>query len=172
MRKKISELEAKDTPALTDIIPIVDMALAKRKTKKTTLSDIVELVDAVPNEQKGAPSGVATLNSAGTLEVSQIPAIAVTETFNVSSEAAMLALPAQIGDIAIRTDLNATFILGGNSPGALNNWQEFLTPIGSLAGLADVAVGTPTVKAALVFDPTTQLWRSADIAKITDGGQF
>ena len=128
MRKKISELETKDTPAPTDIIPIVDMSLIKRKTKKTTLADIVELVDAVPNTQKGAPSGVATLNAAGTLESSQLPALAVTETFSVSSEAAMLALPAQIGDIAVRTDLKKTFILSGNAPGALNNWQEFLTP--------------------------------------------
>lgn len=172
MRKKISELETKDTPAPTDIIPIVDMSLVKRRTKKTTLGDIVELVDAVPNTQKGAPGGVATLTEAGKIEVEQLPAIAVTETFSVSSEAAMLALPAQIGDIAIRTDLNKTFILSGNAPSALNNWQEFLTPIGALAGLTDVAVGEPSVRAALVYDPDTQLWRSADIAKITDGGQF
>ena len=172
MRKKISELEPKDVLESTDLIPIVDMSLAKRKTKKTTIGDIIEVIDAVPNDQRGAPGGVATLTTAGRLEIDQLPAIAVTETFNVSSEAAMLALPAQMGDIAIRTDLSKTFILSGNAPIALNNWQEFLMPSGALSMLTDVAVGSPNVRAALVYDPDTQLWRSADIAKITDGGQF
>jgi hypothetical protein len=174
MRKKISELEPKADPALTDIIPIVDMSLTRRKTKKTTLADIVELVDAVPNTDRGVPGGVATLDLAtGRLAPSQVPAIAVTETFNVSSEVAMLALPAQTGDFAIRSDINKTFVLAGATPTNIANWQEIIVPTPSLTALPDVNVSElPIVKSALVFDPVTQLWRSADIAKITDGGSF
>ena len=173
MRKKISELEPKADPALTDIIPIVDMSVLKRKTKRTTLADIVELVDAIPNSQRGAPGGVATLDaSTGRLLPAQIPAIAVTETFVVSSEIALLALQAQMGDFAIRIDIQKTFVLAGSVPTLLSNWQEIIVPTPNLSALPDVNTGDPAVKAALVYDPETQLWRSADIAKLTDGGSF
>jgi hypothetical protein len=173
-KKKISELDLKDNPAPTDLIPIVDMSLTRRKTKKTTLADLVELVDAVPNTDRGVPGGVATLNeTTGRLEPDQVPALAVTETFNVSSAVAMLALPAQTGDFAIRSDINKTFVLAGPTPAVLENWQEIIVPTPSLTALPDVNVEElPSVRSALVFDPVTQLWRSADIAKITDGGAF
>jgi len=173
MRKKISELEPKADPALTDIIPIVDMSVLKRKTKKTTLADIVELVDAIPNSQRGAPGGVATLDSStGRLLPAQIPAVAVTETFVVSSEIALLALQAQMGDFAIRIDIQKTFVLAGSVPTVLSNWQEIIVPTPNLSALPDVNTGDPSVKAALVYDPDTQLWRSTNIAKLTDGGAF
>ena len=173
MRKKISELEPKADPALTDIIPIVDMSVLKRKTKRTTLADIVELVDAIPNSQRGALGGVATLDeSNGRLVASQVPAVAVTETFVVSSEIALLALQAQMGDFAIRIDIQKTFVLAGPVPTVLANWQEIIVPTPNLSALPDVNTGDPSVKAALVYDPETQLWRGADIARLTDGGSF
>jgi hypothetical protein len=172
MRKKITELEAKPAPALTDILPIVDMALVNRKTKKTSLQDLRELFDSVPNSEKGAASGVATLDAQGRLLVAQVPSIAVTETFVVSSQAAMLALPAQLGDFAVREDERKTYALAASDPAVLSNWQEILTPVPSLTSLPDVNTGVPTVRSALVYDPDTQLWRSADIAKLTDGGDF
>jgi hypothetical protein len=57
-------------------------------------------------------------------------AIAVTDTFVVASQAAMLALTAQTGDVAVRTDINKSFILRVNDPAVLANWQELLTPAG------------------------------------------
>jgi hypothetical protein len=85
----------------------------------------------------------------------------------------MLALPAQTGDFAIRSDINKTFVLAGPTPAVLENWQEIIVPTPSLTALPDVNVEElPSVRSALVFDPVTQLWRSADIAKITDGGAF
>lgn len=175
MRKKISELDVKTNLAATDIIPIVDSELQRRKTKKTTIADIVAAVDAVPNDQRGVPGGVATLDSnTGKLPVNQIPAAAFTEVFSVSSQMAMLALQAQTGDIAVRTDINKTFVLAGALPSVLNHWQEIVASSAppTLDDVADVETGEPDVKAALVFDPETQLWRSADIAKLTDGGEF
>jgi hypothetical protein len=79
--------------------------------------------------QKGANSGVATLNSSGKIPNSQIPAIAITDTFVVASEVAMLALStAETGDVAVRTDLNKCFILQGTDPATLGDWVELLTP--------------------------------------------
>jgi hypothetical protein len=172
--KKISELEPKDDLKLSDIVPIVDMDVARRKTKKTTVQDIAEVIDAVPRASKGQAGGVATLDTNARIPAAQLPGIAVTETFNVTSQAAMLALPAQMGDIALREDVSKTFILQGQNPTVLDNWVEFLTPAApqTLAGLADVDDTIPPDKAALVFDPDTQTWRPAKIERLTDGGEF
>jgi hypothetical protein len=77
---------------------------------------------------KGAVNGLAELGSDGKIPSSQIPAIAITDTFVVASQAAMLALVAEKGDVAVRTDLNKSFILSGTNPAILANWQELLTP--------------------------------------------
>jgi hypothetical protein len=49
----------------------------------------------------------------GKISASVLPALSITDTFVVSSENEMLALTAQRGDVAIRTDLSRTFILKG-----------------------------------------------------------
>lgn len=77
----------------------------------------------------GTSSGnVPVLNSSGKLEDSVIPNIAITDTFVVATQAAMLALTAQVGDVAIRTDLNKSFILQTSPASTLANWQELRTP--------------------------------------------
>lgn len=78
--------------------------------------------------QKGAINGVAELDSTGKVPSTQLPAIAITETFVVNSQAAMLALAAQVGDVAVRTDLSKSFILTAEPASTLANWQELLTP--------------------------------------------
>lgn len=44
------------------------------------------------------------------------------KVYVVTSEAEMLALPAKVGDIAIRTDVSSSFILGQEPPTFLANW--------------------------------------------------
>ncbi len=76
-----------------------------------------------------APNGVATLNADGKLNASQVNAIAISETFVVNSQAAMLAITgAETGDIAVRTDTNETYILTQAPASTLANWQKLLTP--------------------------------------------
>lgn len=77
---------------------------------------------------KGANSGVAELDANGKVPVAQLPAIAISDTFVVASEAAMLALTAQVGDVAIRTDLSKSFILAAEGASTLANWKELLSP--------------------------------------------
>ena len=86
----------------------------------------------IPATEKGANNGVATLGSDGKLTTGQIPDVTITDTFVVASEAAMLALTAQVGDVAVRTDVNKTFILKTAGATVLANWQELLTPIDSV----------------------------------------
>ena len=60
----------------------------------------------------------------GFLATAQLPAVAVGELFSVASQAAMLALTAQQGDVAVRTDLaNKRFLLLGASA-TLASWKS------------------------------------------------
>lgn len=62
----------------------------------------------------------------GTLGTNQLPPLAINDTFVVASQAAMLALTAQRGDIAIRTDTSDTFVLASDSPATLADWKEIV----------------------------------------------
>jgi len=84
--------------------------------------------DARITLQKAQPLGLATLDAGGKLDAGQLPALAITETFVVNTEAAMLALSAQEGDVAVRTDLSKSFILTAAPASTLANWQELLVP--------------------------------------------
>lgn len=172
VRKKISELEPKGDLAPTDIIPIVDTELNRRKTKRTTVQDLLNEVNAVTQPEKGAAGGVATLDSNARLQTAQLPGLAVTETFTVSSEAAMLALPAQMGDVAIREDVGQTYILQGQNAAVLDNWALLAVTTQTLTGLTDVADTIPPERAALVYDPDSGQWRPAKLERLTDGGEF
>lgn len=122
----------------------------------------------------GTASGnVPVLDADGKLAASVIPSVAITDTFVVASQAAMLALTAQVGDIAIRTDLSKTFILQTAPASTLGNWKELATPtdvVTSVAGKtgavtltkSDVGLGNVTneskatmfTNAALTGTPT------------------
>lgn len=54
----------------------------------------------------------------------QLPAVAVSNTSVVASQAEMLALVAEVGDLCIRSDLNQTFILRGESASVLADWEQ------------------------------------------------
>lgn len=60
----------------------------------------------------------------GEVPIAALPDLAINDVFPVASEAEMLALTAQRGDVAIRTDLPATFILAGDDPTVLTEWTE------------------------------------------------
>lgn len=90
----------------------------------------------IPLSQKGANSGIASLDSSGKLITSQLPSVAITDTFVVANQAAMLGLTAaQQGDIAIRTDLSESFILTNGDPSVLANWQFLESPSGGVTSV-------------------------------------
>lgn len=85
----------------------------------------------------------ASLDGSGKVPSSQLPAMVINETYVVGSEAEMLALTANVGDLAVRTDLSGSFILQTADASVLSNWVELLTPPGipSIAGSSDVVLG-------------------------------
>jgi chaperonin cofactor prefoldin len=100
--------------------------------------DLGLVASAIQSSEKGAVNGVATLNAAGKLSNSQVPAIAITETFVVADIDARDALvlgeddgEVQEGDVAIVTDASddvdvvagaASYIYDGAA------WQLLKTP--------------------------------------------
>lgn len=113
---------------------------------------------AIPASQKGAANGVATLDAGGKVPESQIPAVAISDVFTVASQSAMLALTAERGDIAVRSDINKSFALQAEPASTLGNWIELRTPtdaVLSVAGktgavtLTNTDVGAAPVNTAL-----------------------
>lgn len=77
---------------------------------------------------KGSANGLATLDGTGKIPTSQLPSIALTEVSVVANQTAQLALTAQEGDVAIRTDENKTYIHNGGSAGDMTDWTVMATP--------------------------------------------
>ena len=96
------------------------------QSQVTNLSS--DLSSKIASTEKGAANGVATLDGNTKIPSSQLPAIAITSTYVVASESSMLALTVQEGDVAVRTDLNKSFILAGSDPTLISDWQELLSP--------------------------------------------
>ena len=101
-------------------------------------------IGAVATSLLGVNSGVATLDATGKLTSAQIPAIAITDTFVVASQAAMLALTVEVGDVAVRSDVNQTYILRATPASTLANWELLRTPtdlVTSVNGRQGVVIG-------------------------------
>ena len=92
-------------------------------------------VGAIATTAAGAANGVATLDAGGKIPSAQLPPIAITDTFVVSSQAAMLALTAQVGDVAVRTDIQENFILQSEPASTLVNWIQLETPPGGVTSV-------------------------------------
>lgn len=108
------------------------MTTRKVQSGQLDLTEVATALAASENVElttnKGQPSGYAELDGSGKVPQAQLPGIALTDSFIVASQAAMLALStAETGDVAIRTDINKSFILSGTYS-TLADWKELLTP--------------------------------------------
>lgn len=90
----------------------------------------------VDKTSRGAPNGVASLDASGKVPASELPAIAITDVFTVASQAAMLALTAERGDVAVRSDINKSFALAAEPASTLANWVELRTPTDAVLSVA------------------------------------
>lgn len=150
-----------------------------------TLAKISDAGTAAAKDFGTAEGNVPVLGAGGKLSEAVIPAIAITDTFVVDSQAAMLTLEAQQGDVAVRTDVNKTFILKVAPATTLANWVELETPtdaVTSVNGLtgavtlttSEVAEGsnlyftTARANANWVTHASTELTDSDTLLRTTD----
>lgn len=117
--------------------------------------------------ERNTPLGYAGIGADGKIDQSLLPAIAIIDRFPVSSEAEMLSLVAERGDIAIRSDIKKTFILGDGPASDLSNWAEILSPDSGVQSVgiivpADLVASAPittsgsiTINRAPGYEPYT-----------------
>ena len=133
--------------------------------KITGLADPTNAQDAVTlnyiTTQKGAANGLAELDGSGLVPTHHLPALAITTTQVVNSQANMLALTAQTGDVAVRTDVNKSFILTATPATTLGNWQELLTPTDAVLSV-DGSTGAISLSGTYVNRTTGQLLGNLD----------
>ncbi|MCK7175952.1 hypothetical protein L8P05_18690 [Enterobacter cloacae] len=120
--------------------------------------NVVSIFDVTGSPAVKAIGEFAVLDSEGKIPASMIPAVALSEVFVVNSQAAMLALTAQEGDVAKRTDLGYSFILAAEPASTLSNWvqvsDDVLAQLGmsggaALVGAVDDNSNPTTVQGAL-----------------------
>lgn len=91
------------------------------------LADVAGLQGALDAKQ---PVGsYATLDGLGRVPNAQLPPLAITDTYTAASEAAMLALSLQRGDVVIRTDISRTYVARVDAPAAVADFSELLSPV-------------------------------------------
>jgi hypothetical protein len=129
------------------------------------LGDITTALGYTPQNlaQKDSPNGYPGLNASGKISPSQLPAIAISDTFVISNQASMLALTAEIGDIAIRTDLSRSYILKTDGASTLANWQELLTPSDTVQSVNGMA-GTVTLSTSQIAEGSNLYYTAARAA--------
>ena len=138
-----------------------------------TLAKITDAGTAASKNTGTGAGNVPVLDASGKLDAGVLPALAISDTFVVANQAAMLALTAEVGDVAVRTDESKTYILKAAPASTLANWQQLLfptSPVSSVAGktgavtlvAGDVGLGNVTneskatmfTNAALTGTPT------------------
>lgn len=150
-------------PVLTDAPVVPD--------ETAGLATLYALIEALPNTflaqtLRGVANGLASLDGAGLVPPEQLPALAIDHLYVVASQAAMLALSANVGDVAVRTDLSPreTFILQATPASTLGNWVQIttagaVTSVNGRAGAVDLTgdyVARPVGGDAIGSVPTKQ----------------
>jgi hypothetical protein len=113
-------------------------------------------LDNVPNVDCTNASNITS----GTISSSILPPVALTEVTVVVSEVAQLALTAEEGDVAVRSDENKTYMHNGGSAGTMADWTELQTPTDTV-----LSVNGETGTVVLT---TSEIGEDADHNYVTD----
>ncbi|EAO1133530.1 hypothetical protein EX011_21435 [Salmonella enterica] len=101
--------------------------------------------DLLPEDK--LPPSVVLVDTTGKIPASQLPPAGVTNIRDVSSEAAMLALPATPGDVANRLDVGERYVLAGADATRLANWRILpQTAVTSINGETGAVTGYAKLK--------------------------
>ena len=137
--------------------------LAAGDVPTLTLSKISDAGTAASKNTGTAAGEVPVLGAGGKLDISVIPSLAITEIHVVSNEAAMLALTAQPGDVAVRTDIQKTLMLSASPASTLSNWIELQSPSSDVTTVNGKA-GTVVLVTSDIDEGTNLYWTAARFA--------
>lgn len=123
------------------------------------LSKITGTGTAASKNVGNSAGNIPLLNAQGKLDDAVLPPLAINDTFVVATQALMTSLSAQVGDVAIRTDISRSYILKALPATTLGNWQELLSPtspVQSVAGkTGNVTLTASDVGAEPAFSKST-----------------
>ena len=132
LKGKMTTVEGKVSTAETKISALetkVDVAKVSTAIADAITASEAKLGTSATKNVGTAVGNVVEVQADGKIASSIIPSIAITDTFVVASEEAMLALSkAEKGDVAIRTDVKKSYILAENGYDVLENWKLLETP--------------------------------------------
>ena len=95
----------------------------------SAITDLTFLVtDVEYTYNKSVSGGYASLDSTGKVPITELPASAITSTFTVGSTGEQIALVAEEGDVAVRTDVSESWIHNGGIAGDMTDWWILGTP--------------------------------------------
>jgi len=100
----------------------------------TTKDTLVWTAEQTVN--KNAINGYAWLDWTWKLLSNQLPALAITTTYVVASQVLQLWLTVQEWDVAVRTDLNKSYIALNANNLTMADWQVLLTPVDTVLSVA------------------------------------
>lgn len=130
----------------TDHSPAPEDMVSKAELVDTEGIVLIDKVPNIPNSKLTQLEGRLDLlsqsifgyflDTQNKIYESLIPAVAITDTYEASTQTAMLALSAQKGDICIRNDLNKSFVLTQTPATTLANWKELRTPTDAVLSVA------------------------------------
>lgn len=89
---------------------------------------LLQLGTAALKNAGNAAGNVPLVGADGKLDTSIMPQLVITDVKDAASQAEMLALNVQQGDVCRRTDEAKTYILADADPKVLANWKLWLTP--------------------------------------------
>lgn len=133
----------------------------------STISDFNDAADSRITAQKGVADGIATLGSDSKIPSAQLPSLALTDVAVVSSEAAQLALIADEGDVAVRTDINRTFVHNGGISATITDWTELATPTDQITSV-NGQIGNVVLTTTDVAEGTNKYYTDARVIANTD----
>ena len=149
-----SALGSAVTSALASAETYTDAETSRAKSAEVVLTAAAAAAQttasaAIPSAQIGVANGVAKLDSSGVLVLAELPAVAVNDVYVVASQAAMLALDASQGDVAVRTDTSSNYILAATPASTLANWVQLETPPNAVTSVQGM---TGAVNLSATFD--------------------
>lgn len=121
-------LSAKQGKKLKELIDdkIDSSEVYKKEQVDLLLSGKENILGYIPenSSNRGVANGYAPLNSSGKISQSFLPNFQLSEIYTVLNETEQFALTPSKGDIAIRTDLNKSFIYNGGDVANISGWTE------------------------------------------------
>ncbi len=91
------------------------------------LSNVINALQVLASE-KGAAGGVVPLGPDGKIATEYLNPVAITNVYPVASEVEHLALEAQSGDVAVRSDQGKSYIHNGGDSGTMADWTWLASP--------------------------------------------